>query len=82
MATPTQPRVPMVSPGADPALAAIEARVAPARGRIGPLYRVLFNSAPIADGWERMLTAVRKKTSVAPKPSIRWSRRCWRWPTR
>lgn len=56
----------MVSPGADPALAAIEARVAAERGRIGPLYRVLLNSAPIADGWERMLTAVRKKTSLAP----------------
>ena len=66
MASDSQPRVPMVSPGADPALAAIEARIAAERGKIGPLYRVLLNSAPIADGWERMLTAVRKKTSLAP----------------
>ncbi|MDP9901945.1 AhpD family alkylhydroperoxidase [Variovorax ginsengisoli] len=30
------------------------------------LYQVLLNSAPIARGWERMLTAVRNQTGVPP----------------
>ena len=34
------------------------------RGRISLLYRVLLNSAPIAAGWEKLLTAVRNRTSV------------------
>ena len=36
----------------------------PERGRISLLYQVLLNSAPIAQGWEAMLTAVRNKSSV------------------
>jgi AhpD family alkylhydroperoxidase len=59
-----QPLVPPVEPGTRPELAEIESRILAERGRISPLYRVLLNSAPIAAGWERMLTAVRNETSV------------------
>lgn len=57
-------RVPLVTPGTDPALAEIEARITAERGRISPLYRTLLNSPPVADGWERLLTAIRNKSSV------------------
>jgi alkylhydroperoxidase family enzyme len=30
------------------------------------LYQALLNSAPIASGWEKFLTAVRKHTTVPP----------------
>jgi AhpD family alkylhydroperoxidase len=57
-------RVPLVEPGTDPARAEIEARIMAERGRISTLYRALLNSAPIASGWERMLTAVRNETAI------------------
>ena len=57
-------RVPLVTPGTQPKLQAIEARILNERGRISLLYQVLLNSAPIAQGWEAMLTAVRNQTSV------------------
>lgn len=57
-------RVPLVEPGHEPALAEIEGRILAERGTISPLYRALLNSAPIAAGWERMLTAVRNRTTV------------------
>lgn len=60
----TTPRVPPVEPGTRPELAEIESRILGERGRISLLYQVLLNSAPIAAGWERMLTAVRNQTSV------------------
>jgi 4-carboxymuconolactone decarboxylase len=59
-----KPRVPLVEPGTRPELADIESRILAERGRISLLYQVLLNSAPIAAGWERMLTAVRNETSV------------------
>ena len=62
----TGPRVPFVEVGANPALAPIEARILAARGAISPLYRVLLNSAPLVEGWEALLTAIRQKTSVPP----------------
>ncbi len=58
------PRVPLVQPGSNPELAEIEGRILAERGRVSLLYQVLLNSAPIASGWERMLTAVRNQTSV------------------
>ncbi|MBU6497591.1 MAG: carboxymuconolactone decarboxylase family protein [Rhodospirillales bacterium] len=64
MTGPARARVPLVAPGSDPALAGIEARILAERGRISPLYQALLNSAPIAAGWERMLTAVRNETAV------------------
>lgn len=59
-------RVPLVQPGTRPELKAIEERIIQERGRISLLYQVLLNSAPIAQGWESMLTAVRNRTSVPP----------------
>jgi 4-carboxymuconolactone decarboxylase len=58
------PRVPLVQPGTRPDLAEIEGRILAERGRVSLLYQVLLNSGPIASGWERLLTAVRKQTSV------------------
>ncbi|MEZ5665210.1 MAG: carboxymuconolactone decarboxylase family protein [Burkholderiaceae bacterium] len=60
----TSVRVPLVTPGTHPELEAIEASILKERGRISLLYQVLLNSAPIAQGWEAMLTAVRNRTSV------------------
>ena len=57
-------RVGLVEPGTRPGLAEIEGRILAERGRISLLYQVLLNSAPIASGWERMLTAVRNQTDV------------------
>ncbi len=57
-------RVPLVVPGTRPALADIEERILRERGRISLLYQVLLNSAPITQGWEAMLTAVRNRSSV------------------
>jgi AhpD family alkylhydroperoxidase len=61
-----KPRVPQVSPGANPELSALEARIRGARGRISPLYTVLLNSPELASGWEQLFTAIRQKTSVPP----------------
>lgn len=57
-------RVPLVEPGSRAELAEVEARIMAERGRISVLYQVLLNSAPIASGWERLLTAVRKESGV------------------
>lgn len=57
-------RVAPVAPGTRPELAAIEAAIAAERGRVSLLYQVLLNSAPLADGWEKLLTAVRNRSSV------------------
>mgnify|MGYP002040649358 CR=1 FL=1 len=60
-------RVSPVVPGSRPALATLEARISAARGRISPLYQVLLNSPAVVEGWEAMLTAIRQKTSLAPR---------------
>ncbi|EHK65210.1 carboxymuconolactone decarboxylase family protein [Achromobacter arsenitoxydans] len=60
-------RVAPVEPGTRPELAALEARIAAARGRISPLYQVLLNSPAVVEGWEAMLTAIRQKTSLPPR---------------
>jgi AhpD family alkylhydroperoxidase len=60
-------RVPPVVPGTRSELAAIEASIRAERGEIPLLYQVLLNSASIADGWEKMLTAVRNRSSL-PAP--------------
>jgi AhpD family alkylhydroperoxidase len=59
-------RVPPVVLGTRPELAAIEASIKAQRGDISLLYQVLLNSAPLAEGWEKMLTAVRNRSSVPP----------------
>lgn len=58
-------RVPLVEPGTRPELTEIEGRILAERGRVSLLYQVLLNSGPIASGWERMLSAVRKQTGIA-----------------
>jgi 4-carboxymuconolactone decarboxylase len=58
-------RVAPIAPGSRPELAAIEAAILAERGEILLLYRVLLNSAPLAEGWEQMLTAVRNRSSLA-----------------
>ncbi|SDG85087.1 carboxymuconolactone decarboxylase family protein [Microbacterium pygmaeum] len=58
-------RVPLVEPGSNPALAAIEADIRAERGgEIAVLYRALLNSAPVADGWEKLLTAIRNRSTT------------------
>jgi 4-carboxymuconolactone decarboxylase len=57
-------RLPLVTPGTRPELAAQEAQIMAERGRISPLYGVLLNSPPIAHGWEQMLSAVRNRNSI------------------
>ncbi|QHE84324.1 carboxymuconolactone decarboxylase family protein [Hydrogenophaga sp. BPS33] len=58
-------RLKPIAPGTRPELAAQEARIAAARGRVSPLYQVLLNSPPIAHGWEQMLSAVRNHSSLS-----------------
>lgn len=57
-------RVPLVQPGTRTELAEVEGRIMAERGRVSLLYQVLLNSAPIASGWEHMLTAVRNQTDI------------------
>lgn len=59
-------RLKPVTPGSRPELAAQEAQILAARGRISPLYQVLLNSPPMAQGWEQLLSAVRKRNSLEP----------------
>jgi AhpD family alkylhydroperoxidase len=57
-------RIAPISPGTRPELAAQEARIAAARGKVLLLYQVLLNSPPVAHGWEQMLTAIRNHNSI------------------
>ncbi|EYC49663.1 carboxymuconolactone decarboxylase [Hylemonella gracilis str. Niagara R] len=57
-------RIAPITPGTRPELAALEARIAQARGRISPLYQLLLNSPPMAEGWEQLLSAVRNRNTL------------------
>jgi len=57
-------RLAPVEPGTRPELANIERQILQERGRISTLYRVLLNSAPLAQGWEAMFTAIRNRASL------------------
>lgn len=58
-------RVPLVEPGTKPDLAELEATIRAERGgEIVVLYQALLNSPSIASGWEKMLTAVRNRTTI------------------
>lgn len=46
---------------------AVERRILQSRGSITPLYRALLDSPPVADGWERLLTAIRRQTLLEPR---------------
>ena len=59
-------RVPPVAPGTRADLAAIEAAIVNERGHMSLLYQVLLNSAPLADGWRELLTAIRNRSSLPP----------------
>jgi AhpD family alkylhydroperoxidase len=63
----TSARITPVEPGTRPELAPLEKNILEARGRISLLYKVLLNSPPVCDGWEQMMTAIRNKTSLAPR---------------
>ncbi len=60
----TGPRIPLVEPGTRPELSSIEQSIVAERGRISALYRALLNSAPLAEGWEKLLTAIRNRSSL------------------
>ena len=62
----TGPRIALVEPGTRPELASIEQSIVAERGRISALYRALLNSAPLAEGWERLFTAIRNRSSLPP----------------
>jgi 4-carboxymuconolactone decarboxylase len=57
-------RLAPVEPGTRPELATLERQILQERGRISTLYRVLLNSAPLAQGWEAMLTAIRNRATL------------------
>ncbi len=57
-------RIQPIPPGTQPELAGQEQQILAERGRISPLYQVLLNSPPIAQGWEQMLSAVRNRNSL------------------
>lgn len=58
-------RITPITPGTRPELAAQEATIAAARGRVSPLYQVLLNSPAVAHGWEQMLSAIRNHNSLS-----------------
>jgi 4-carboxymuconolactone decarboxylase len=60
----SEPRIPLVEPGTRAELASIEQAIVAERGRITLLYQALLNSAPLADGWEKLLTAIRNRSSL------------------
>lgn len=62
----TGPRIALVEPGTRPELSLIEQSIVAERGRISALYRALLNSAPLAEGWEKLLTAIRNRSSLPP----------------
>ena len=57
-------RIDAVTPSTRPELAALEAQIQGARGRISLLYQVLLNSPPVAQGWEQMLSSIRNHNSL------------------
>ena len=57
-------RISPVQTGSRPELADLEATISRQRGRVSPLYQVLLNSPPMAHGWEQLLTAVRRNSTL------------------
>ncbi len=57
-------RISPIVPGTRLELTDIEANITAERGRVSPLYQVLLNSPPLAQGWEQLLTAVRNRSSL------------------
>lgn len=59
-------RVKPVVPNTRPEIADIENEIIRTRGKVPLLYQVLLNSPDFAQGWEKLLTAVRHKNSLPP----------------
>jgi 4-carboxymuconolactone decarboxylase len=59
-------RIPLVEPGTRPELAEVEHLIVAERGAVSDLYRSLLNSAPLAEGWEKLLTAIRNRSTLPP----------------
>ena len=57
-------RLSAITPGTQPELAALEAKIIAKRGQITPLYQYLLNSPVMAEGWEAFLSAVRQRNSL------------------
>lgn len=57
-------RISLVAPGTRPELAAIEKAIFAERGHVNALYQALLNSAPLAEGWEKLFTAIRNRGSL------------------
>src|ERR1051326_8247814 len=58
------PLISLVESGTRAELASIEEAIRAERGDIPLLYQVLLNSPAVAEGWEKMLTAVRNRNSL------------------
>lgn len=61
-------RLAPVVPGSRPELAHLEQKILKERGRISTLYGVLLHSAPLAQGWEAMFTAIRNRAALPARP--------------
>ncbi|WP_408593465.1 carboxymuconolactone decarboxylase family protein [Limnohabitans sp.] len=53
-----------ITPGTQPALAELEAKIVAKRGKVTPLYQYLLNSPDMAQGWEEFTRAVRQRNSL------------------
>lgn len=60
-------RITPIVPGSRPELAEIEASIVARRGSVTTIYQVLMNSPAIAVGWERLLFAVRRESSLTAR---------------
>lgn len=58
-------RLPLVNEKTHPDRAELIARIRAERGKVLNLYGTLLHSPPVAEGWLRLLTAVRQQASLA-----------------
>jgi 4-carboxymuconolactone decarboxylase len=59
-------RLPPAAPNSSPAMSEAEAQIIQSRGHVSPLYQLLLHSPAIASGWEALLTAIRRRSALAP----------------
>lgn len=59
-------RLPPASPDTSAATRAAQDTIIQSRGKVSPLYQLLLHSPPIATGWEALLTAIRRQSTLAP----------------
>ena len=57
-------RLTPITPGTQPELAELEAKIVAKRGKVTPLYQYLLNSPDMAQGWEEFTRAVRQRNSL------------------